>query len=115
MSQNEQIPLAFLTEGEVGTVAGFRGMRHQGTRSEGEYSREAKQYRRGHLHHSDRGHRIEHRLQQMGIQVGKKIRVIANNAPGPILVASGDTRICLGRGLAMHIMVRLDTHSPEVS
>ncbi|MCD6125959.1 MAG: ferrous iron transport protein A [Thaumarchaeota archaeon] len=71
------IPLAFLSEGQVGTVVEIRA-----------------------------GRGLTERLLAMGIVPGAKIRVLKSSGPGPILVEIGQTRIALGRGVAMKVMVR---------
>ncbi|HDJ66128.1 MAG TPA: ferrous iron transport protein A [Nitrososphaeria archaeon] len=71
------MPLAFLSEGEVGTVVEIRA-----------------------------GRGLTGRLLAMGIVPGAKIRVLKSSGPGPILVEIGQTRIALGRGVAMKVMVR---------
>jgi len=114
-SENNLIPLAFMNEGERGILEGFRGMRHH-IKVEEEPLRQHKQYRRGHLFHTDRGHRIEHHLKGMGLTCGRELRMIKNNIPGPVIVAVGDSRLCLGRGIASRIMVRpVISPSPEDS
>ena len=71
------IPLAFLSEGQVGTVVEIRA-----------------------------GRGLTERLLAMGIVPGAKIRGLKSSGPGPILVEIGQTRIALGRGVAMKVIVR---------
>jgi len=70
------IPLAFLGEGEVGRVVEIRA-----------------------------GRGLTRRLIAMGIAPGTKVRVLKSSGPGPILVEVGQTRIALGRGVAMKVLV----------
>jgi len=70
------IPLAFLGEGEVGRVVEIRA-----------------------------GRGLTRRLIAMGIAPGMKVRVLKSSGPGPILVEVGQTRIALGRGVAMKVIV----------
>jgi Fe2+ transport system protein FeoA len=44
----------------------------------------------------------------MGLVPGVPVRVLQNNAPGPVIVAVKDTRLCLGRGVANKVMVSPD-------
>jgi len=70
------IPLAFLGEGEVGRVVEIRA-----------------------------GRGLTRRLLAMGIAPGMKVKVLKSSGPGPILVEVGQTRIALGRGVAMKVIV----------
>jgi len=70
------IPLAFLGEGEVGRVVEIRA-----------------------------GRGLTRRLLAMGIAPGMKVRVLKSSGPGPILIEVGQTRIALGRGVAMKVLV----------
>ena len=47
-----------------------------------------------------------HRPNPLGLIPGAKVMVMRNNAPGPVIVAVKDTRLCLGRGVANKVMVR---------
>lgn len=107
-SNRDSMPLAFMRSGESGVLVEIRGLRHHDHGGEGAFAREGKHYRRGRLHHDDRGHRMEHRLNHMGLIPGQKVKVIRNNAPGPILIAVKDSRFCLGRGIAAKLQVRPD-------
>jgi len=70
------MPLAFLGEGEVGTVVEIRA-----------------------------GRGLTGRLLAMGVVPGAKVRVLKSSGPGPILVEVWQTRIALGRGAAMKVIV----------
>jgi ferrous iron transport protein A len=41
----------------------------------------------------------------MGLSVGSRLKVLQNRGHGPLLVLVRDTRIALGRGEALKIMV----------
>ncbi|MFH1150913.1 MAG: FeoA family protein [Actinomycetota bacterium] len=106
MVAEPSIPLAFLSSGETGVVTEIRAPRHH--RKDDDTVRHAgpsKGYSRGHLYHTDRGHRMIHRLGQMGLHAGSRVKVIRNEGPGPLLIAVGDSRIALGRGIASRVMV----------
>jgi ferrous iron transport protein A len=42
----------------------------------------------------------------MGIRPGKEVEMLNNKGGGALLVKVGDSRIAVGRGMAMKIMVR---------
>ena len=91
----------------------IRGLRHH--LDDGKphtHMRPTKRYRRGHMFHTDRGHRLEHRLNYMGLVSGEPVKVIQNNAPGPVVVAVKGSRLCLGRGIACKLMVRPGCDDP---
>jgi len=109
MGADGLIPLGFMCPGDVGVLEEIRGLRHHGQSGPGRvHAGPSKAYRRGHLCHTDRGHRLEHRLNHMGLVRGERVKVLRNNAPGPLIVAVRDTRLCLGRGVASRVMVRPD-------
>ena len=70
------IPLAFLQEGEEGEVVGFSG-----------------------------GRGMVQRLSDMGFTPSEKVKVLTSSSPGPVLVDVKGSRIALGRGIAMKIIV----------
>jgi Fe2+ transport system protein FeoA len=45
------------------------------------------------------------RLSAMGLSIGSKFEVLQNRGHGPVLVLVRDTRIALGRGEAIKVMV----------
>ncbi len=46
------------------------------------------------------------RIEDMGFRVGKTVEVLNNKGRGPLLIKVDESRLALGRGLAMKIMVR---------
>lgn len=46
------------------------------------------------------------RVEDMGVRVGKVVEVLSNEGQGPILLKVDESRIAMGRGIAMKIMVR---------
>jgi ferrous iron transport protein A len=46
------------------------------------------------------------RVEDMGVRVGKIVEVLSNEGRGPILLKVDESRIAMGRGMAMKIMVR---------
>jgi len=70
------MPLVMLMEGEEGTVSGI---------------------------HGGRGLRI--RLAEMGFGLGMRVKMLKNHSPGPVAVEIRDSRLCMGRGVAMKIIV----------
>jgi ferrous iron transport protein A len=51
------------------------------------------------------GHEFMSRLSAMGLSIGSKFEVLQNRGHGPVLVLVRDTRIALGRGEAIKVMV----------
>ncbi len=51
------------------------------------------------------GRNLRGRLAAMGLIPGAEITVLRNGGQGPFVVAVNNTRICLGRGMAMKIEV----------
>ncbi len=77
MSVNTQaIPLGFLGPGRSGTMKGTAG-----------------------------GVGLRRRLSDMGVTPGSKIKVIKNDSLGPLIISVGDTRLAIGRGMALQISV----------
>lgn len=51
------------------------------------------------------GRTLETRLLGMGLTIGTCVTVLQREAGGPMLLAVGDTRLGIGAGMAMKIMV----------
>jgi len=51
------------------------------------------------------GRSLCRRLAEMGFKVGDKVRMIKNHRPGPVMVEVKDSRVALGRGVTMKIVV----------
>ena len=51
------------------------------------------------------GRELSSRLSSMGLSIGAELKVLQNRHHGPVLVLVRDTRIALGRGEAMKILV----------
>lgn len=51
------------------------------------------------------GNNVRKRLTEMGLIPGAKFSIVSRNCSGPILIDILKTRIALGRGLAMKVMV----------
>jgi ferrous iron transport protein A len=47
------------------------------------------------------------RLESMGLRCGKTVEVLKNPGHGPLLVRVDNSRIALGRGVAMKVSVRM--------
>ena len=47
-----------------------------------------------------------HRAEDIGIRVGKVVEMLSNEGRGALLVKVDESRIAVGRGVAMKIMVR---------
>lgn len=48
---------------------------------------------------------VEH-LMDMGLRPGRQIEMLTNSGSGPLLLKIDESRIALGRGMAMKIYVR---------
>jgi len=53
---------------------------------------------------------LQGRLVDMGLHVGSEVEILrpSNGTSGPALVASGETRLALGYGMASQILVAID-------
>ena len=51
------------------------------------------------------GQGLRSRLLGMGLTVGSELRVLRGGTAGPTLVALGETRLAIGRGMADRILV----------
>lgn len=49
------------------------------------------------------------RIEDMGFRVGKTVEMLNNEGRGPLLIKVDESRLALGRGMAMKIMVRRKT------
>ncbi|MFZ5451060.1 MAG: FeoA family protein [Thermodesulfobacteriota bacterium] len=47
-----------------------------------------------------------HRLMDMGLRIGKRLEMLSNRGSGPVLIKIDGTRLALGRGVAMKILIR---------
>lgn len=75
------VPLGLLSIGETGEIVAVR---------ESDASREGK---------------CDCRVEDMGLRVGKRVEMLSTGT-GPVLVKVDESRIAVGRGLAMKIVVR---------
>jgi len=48
---------------------------------------------------------LRSRLLAMGLRAGARVRVVHNGGRGPFVVAAGESRIVLGRGMARKVLV----------
>ena len=60
--------------------------------------------KKGYHHGKKEGH-ICH-AEDMGLRIGKTVEVLNNKGKGPLLLKVDDSRIAIGRGMAMKILVR---------
>lgn len=53
------------------------------------------------------GRAVQRLLAGMGIRIGKTVRLLCGGKghPGPVLIAVGESRMALGRGMAQKILV----------
>ncbi len=47
-----------------------------------------------------------HRIAELGLGIGKKIRILISTGSGPMIVMLGNSRIALGQGMSEKILVR---------
>jgi ferrous iron transport protein A len=59
-----------------------------------------------HIQSMQGGHHFLSRLASLGFTPGARLRVVQNFGHGPIIVAVRDTRVALGRGEAVKILVK---------
>lgn len=52
------------------------------------------------------GHTLISRLSALGFTPGAEVHMVQNFGQGPVIVAIRETRIALGRGEAMRVLVR---------
>jgi ferrous iron transport protein A len=78
------MPLGLLTAGETAEIVSERRAGHEcGCRE-----------------------KCDGRMEDMGLRAGKSIEVLNNGGRGPLLIKVDESRIAIGRGTAMKIMVR---------
>ncbi len=89
------LPLGLLSVGERAEVMEIREGVH---RSDSEACRHGghKPDRTGHLC----------RVEDMGLRAGKVVEMLSNEGRGAMLIKIDESRIAIGRGVAMKIMVR---------
>jgi len=54
------------------------------------------------------GEGMKHRLMNLAIHPGSRIKLLSAFGRGRLVVQTGETRIALGRGISYHIMVNND-------
>lgn len=52
------------------------------------------------------GRNCQDRVEELGLRTGRIVEMLTNDGRGAILVRMDESRIALGRGMAMKIMVR---------
>jgi len=108
MGHSELIPLALLRPGQGGVLGEIRGLRHHSEPNASAVGT-GRRFRRNRsvcLSKADSGHRLEHRLNYMGLVPGEHVKVIQNSPAGPVIIAVKGSRLVLSRGIAFHLMVR---------
>ncbi len=87
LSREPAIPLGLLAPGEKAVVVDIRG----GRRPHGP---------------GCCGHGSLSRLEDLGLRLGKTLEVLNNRGACPLLIKVDESRLALGRGVAMKILVR---------
>jgi len=77
--KDRKIPLAMLSENEEATIVEIRG-----------------------------GRGFVRRLSELGFTPGTRVKILVSHSPGPTLVEIKGSRIALGKGLVMKIIVKLE-------
>ena len=57
------------------------------------------------------GRGLVRRLSELGFTPGTRVKVLFSNSPGPVLIDVRGSRIALGRGLLMRIIVDSEVNS----
>lgn len=78
-------PLGLLSRGERAQIVEIRGQQNCGNES---------------------GKNLLCHAEDMGLRVGKLVEMLNNEGRGPLLLKVDESRIAIGRGMAMKIMVR---------
>lgn len=78
-------PLGFLSEGEKAEIVEIKAQKGHG---------------------SGKGKNQLCHAEDMGLRVGKMVEMLNNRGTGPILLKVDESRIAIGRGMAMKIIVR---------
>jgi len=60
----------------------------------------------GHADAASTARSCQDRIEDMGVRAGKIVEVLSNEGRGPILLRVDESRIAMGRGMAMKILVR---------
>ncbi len=87
----DQVPLGLLSAGEAAEVLDVSGNHRRGACCPGK--------------HSPRGS-LQCRIEDMGLRPGQRVEMLNNEGRGPMLVRIDESRIAIGRGVAMKVMVR---------
>jgi ferrous iron transport protein A len=75
-SSNRKLPLGMLPEGAMAKIVEIHG-----------------------------GRGLCRRLAELGFSIGGTIRLVKSHSPGPVVVEVRDSRVAIGRGVAMKVMV----------
>jgi ferrous iron transport protein A len=59
------------------------------------------------------GEKALHRLTEMGLVRGAYVSVLQNKDCGPLMLSLGDSRIAIGRGLAMKVLVEEESRAGD--
>jgi len=57
------------------------------------------------------GRGLVRRLSELGFTPGAKVKILFSNSPGPVVIDVRGSRIALGRGLLMRIIVDSEVNS----
>ncbi len=85
------LPLGLLSIGEKAEVLKVISKEHQGHRCHGKEKCEPAR---------------DSRVEDMGLRAGKTVEMLNNEGRGPLLIKVDGSRLAIGRGMAMKIIVR---------
>lgn len=84
------VPLLDLQEGDIGEVAEISDKNNQLER-----------------HHQQENCRCRnHRIKDLGLRVGKVVKLMRKQRGGPLLIKVDESRIAIGRGIAERIKIK---------
>jgi len=97
------IPLGLIGPGEQAEILEVRTT-HGSCREDGG---ECCGHGHSHGHGCGDGKCVCRRVDDMGLRKGQTVKMLNNEGRGPVLLKLGESRVAIGRGMAMKIMVRI--------
>ncbi|MHB1455625.1 MAG: FeoA family protein [Armatimonadota bacterium] len=91
-SDNHMMPLGLLSAGDKAEVLEIREVNHRSSRCSD-------------THGPDNSTHLC-RMEDMGLRIGKTVEMLNNEGRGAMLIKIDESRIAIGRSMAMKVMVR---------
>ncbi len=89
----DMLPLGLMSAGEKGEVLNITSKDHHA--------------HHGYCHRKEKNILSKYaRIEDMGLRAGKMVEILNNKGQGPLLIKIDNSRIAIGRGLAMKILVK---------